>query len=105
MTIAGVESPEAVLAREPDLLVPVSPPSTPALDISTYRVRLDRWESGDGPRLTGMREFLRALETLTVPTRAAVVSGRTTTYTLLLDESMSEVLACVAIDEPTTLGT
>jgi hypothetical protein len=100
--IAGDESPEAVLTREPYLLVAVSEPSVPALDPSTYRVRLERWERGDGLRLTGMREFVQALETVTTPTRAAVVSGEATTYTFLLDESMSEILACVAIDKPTT---
>jgi hypothetical protein len=101
--IKGDESPEAVLTREPHLLVPVTDAATPALELHTYRIRLERWESGQGPRLTGMREFVHALEALTVPTRAATISGEMTTYTFLLDAPMSRVLACVAVDAPSTL--
>lgn len=98
--VTGDESPEAVLLREPTMLVSVSAAQTPALDLTTYRVRMERWEDGQGPRLAGMREFVNALETLTEPTRAATVSGARTTYTFLLDEAMTRVLAAVAVDEP-----
>lgn len=98
--VTGHESPSAVLTAEPALLVKVTAPSVPPLDLHTYQVRLERWEAGDGPHLTGMREFVRTLATITVPTRAAVVHGTSTTYTFLLDAAMSRVLACVAVDAP-----
>ncbi|CAM3520305.1 hypothetical protein [Nocardioides zeicaulis] len=100
VVITGDESPRAVLMAEPALMVNVSSPSVPPLDLHTYQVRLARWEAGEGPRLTGMPEFVQALATTTVPTRAAVVSGTSTTYTFLLDAAMSKVLACVATDAP-----
>ena len=100
IVITGAESPQAVLTAEPALLVNVTAPSVPPLDLHTYQSRLERWETGEGPRLTGMREFVRTLATVTVPTRAAVVSGTSTTYTFLLDAAMSRVLACVAVDAP-----
>jgi hypothetical protein len=73
--IAGDESPEVVLTQETHLLVVVEDAALPALDLHTYRVRLERWEGGQGHRLTGIRQFVHALETLIVPTRAATVSG------------------------------
>jgi hypothetical protein len=103
VNIAGEESPEIVLTQEPHLLVEVTDAAVPALDVQTYRVRLKRWEEGRGPRLTGIREFVHALETLTAPTRAATVSGKTTAYTFLLDAALSRVLACVAVDAPPTV--
>ena len=69
---------------EPDLLIPVSRATNPPLDLHTCRVRHDRWRSGDGPRLTGMSEFMRTLETLNKPACAAMVTGAQTSYTLLL---------------------
>lgn len=82
------------------MLVPVSEASVPALDVPTYRARLRRWQEGQGPRLTGMPEFVRTLETRTTPTRAVVVSGERTTYTFLLDDAMSRVVAALAVDSP-----
>jgi hypothetical protein len=101
--ITGDESPEVVLTQESNMLVAVTDAAMPALDLHTYRVRLERREDGQGPRLTGMREFVHAVETLTVPTRAATVSGKRTTYTFLLDASVSRVLAGVAVDDPSTV--
>jgi hypothetical protein len=86
--------------REPHLLIPVGAASVPALDLTTYRARLQRWEAGEGPRLTGMREFVRTLEGLDTPARGAMVEGATTRYALILDAEMTRVLACVAIDAP-----
>ncbi|MDH2413835.1 hypothetical protein [Nocardioides sp. CER19] len=103
VSVSGNEPPEDVLSREPHCLVPVSVATVPALDVHAYRVRLERWERGEGPRLTGMREFVRVLETYPAPARAVGVTGTTTTYTFLLDASMSRVLACVAIDAPPTV--
>ena len=65
--VSGDESPESALMREPKLLIPVGAASVPALDLPTYRARLERWEAGKGPRLTGMREFVRTLEDLDTP--------------------------------------
>lgn len=98
--ISGEESPESALMREPDLLIPVGAASVPALDVPTYRARLQRWEAGVGPRLTGMREFVRTLENLDVPARGVMVEGTTTRYAFVLDAGLSRVLACVAIDAP-----
>lgn len=100
--IAGDESPASALMREPDLLINVGAASVPALDLQTYRVRLERWEAGEGPRLTGMRQFVSTLEGLDAPARAAMVEGATTRYAFVLDSAMSRVLACVAIDAPTS---
>jgi hypothetical protein len=86
--------------REPHLLIPVGAASVPALDLTTYRARLQRWEAGEGPRLTGMREFVSTLEGLDTPARGAMVEGATTRYALILDAEMTRVLACVAIDAP-----
>ena len=101
--VSGDEPVEVVLTQEPDLLVAVSNAALPALDLQTYQVRLQRWEDGRGPRLTGIREFVYALETLTEPTRAATVSGAVTTYTFLLDAELSRVLAAVAVDSPSAV--
>ena len=98
VAISGDQSPQAVLSEEPALLVNVTAPFVPPLDLPTYQARLKRWEAGEGPRLTGMREFVHALATAAEPTRAAVVSGTSTTYTILLDAAITRVLACVAVD-------
>jgi hypothetical protein len=99
---AGDEPPEDVLSRDPHLLVPVTDAASPPLDVHTYRVRFQRWEEGTGPRLTGIQEFVQVLETLDAPARAATVSGERTTYTFLLDAPATRVLACVAVDPPST---
>jgi hypothetical protein len=98
--ISGDESAESALMREPELLIPVGAASVNPLDLPTYSARLERWEAGEGPRLTGMREFVHTLEALDSPARAAAVEGATTRYAFLLDAEMSRVLACVAIDPP-----
>ena len=98
--IAGDESPESALMREPSLLVRIGAASIPPLDLPTYRARLERWEAGEGPRLTGMPEFVRTLESLDTPSRGAIVEGATTRYAFVLDAEMTRVLACVAIDSP-----
>jgi hypothetical protein len=54
--IGGDESLEAVIVREPSLLIRLGAPSTQPLDLDTYRSRRGRWECGEGPRLTGMGE-------------------------------------------------
>jgi len=100
--ISGDESPESALMREPNLLIPVGAASAPALDLPTYRARLERWEAGEGPRLTGMREFVRTLEDLDRPARGVMVEGATTRYAFVLDAEMTQVLAVVAIDPPAT---
>lgn len=98
--VPGDESPASALMREPSLLIRVGAPSIPALDLPTYRARLARWENGEGPRLTGMRQFVRMLEALDIPARTATVEGATTTYVFVLDAAIARVLACVAVDAP-----
>lgn len=68
--ITGVESPDEVMLREPNLLIPVSPAENPPLDLHTYRVRSDRWEAGQRPRLLGISAFVRTLEELAEPANA-----------------------------------
>ncbi|MEV0794400.1 hypothetical protein [Kribbella sp. NPDC050459] len=67
VTVCGEESLEAVIMREPSLLIRLPSSSTPRLDLHTYRVRRDRWESGEGAHLTGMGVFMAVLESLTEP--------------------------------------
>jgi hypothetical protein len=100
VSIRGDEAPTDAILREPALLIPLSAPGTPPLDVHTYRARRDRWEAGDGPHLTGMRQFMEVLESLETPARAVVVEGHRTTYVFLLDPAVSRVLASVAIDPP-----
>jgi hypothetical protein len=104
-SVRGDEPPEDAIMREPNLLIPVSAPGTSPLDVHTYRVRRDRWEAGDGPRITGMREFVETLETLSTPSRAAIVKGRRTTYTFLLDAALERVIGSVAADVPPEVHT
>ncbi len=98
--IHGEESAAEILGREPCLLVPVSEPAVLPLDLDTYRVRRDRWESGDGRDLVGIREFVGELESLDEPACVASFSGERTTYTLLLSQDWTRVLACVAVNRP-----
>jgi len=70
VSVRGDEPPRDVIMREPSMLVQVSPPGTPPLDLDTYRVRRNRWAAGEGPNVTGMREFVEMLETITTPSRA-----------------------------------
>jgi hypothetical protein len=100
VVIRGDESLEEVIMREPSLLIRLGTPSTQPLDLNTYRSRRDRWERGEGPRLTGMAEFMAVLESLTEPARAVGVQGQRTTYMFLLDPGATRVLASVAIDPP-----
>jgi hypothetical protein len=100
--VAGDEPPADVLRRDPHLHVPMTGAASPPLDVHTYRVRFQRWEEGTGPRLTGIQEFVQVLETLDAPARAATVSGERTSYTFLLDAPATRVLACVAVDPPST---
>lgn len=75
----------------------MGPASVPALDLTAYLARLERWEAGEGPRLTGMREFMRILEALDTSARGAMVEGATTRYAFVSDAEMTRILACVAI--------
>lgn len=100
VTVAGDEPPEDVIMREPSLLIPVGHAANPPLDLHTYRVRRDRWEAGEGPRLTGMSDFMQTLEGLEEPACATTVTGVSTSYTFLLDSAWSRVLTAVAIDPP-----
>jgi hypothetical protein len=98
--ISGDESPAEAIMREPNVLISLSSPSFRPLDLSTYRIRRDRWEAGEGPRLTGMRHFMDALEFLAAPACVTTVRGRRTNYMFLIDAEMTRVLASVAIDAP-----
>jgi hypothetical protein len=100
VTIQGDESPEDALMQEPNLLLPVSAPGTPPLDLATFRARNERWGRGEGPRLVGMTEFVSTLESLTTPARVVHVRGKQTTYAFIVDVECSRVLAAVAIDPP-----
>lgn len=99
--IRGVEPIEEVVARTGTELIPVTEASLPPLDIATYEVRLERWREGEGPRLTGIEEFVSALHSLEEPARTVTLSGAVTTYVYLLDSDMTGVISAVAIDPPT----
>lgn len=86
--------------REPTVLIPVSDPGMPPLDLTTFEIRLQRWRDGDGPVLHGMEQFVAALRDCTAPTRAITVYGARTNYTFLLDEGLSRVVAGIAVDVP-----
>jgi hypothetical protein len=100
VTISGDEPLEAAIMREPSLLIRLGRPSTRPLDLNTYRIRRARWERGEGPRLTGMGEFMAVLESLTEPAGAVAIQGERTTYQFLLDPGATRVPASVAIDPP-----
>lgn len=68
--------------------------------MSTYRIRGNRWEAGEGPRLTGMPQFMDDLEYLAGLARVATVLGKRTTYMFLIDADVTRVLAIVANDAP-----
>lgn len=83
-----------------NLLIPVSDPANPPLDVQTYEVRRARWKEGEGPQLTGMDDFMHVLTSLSTDARAVTVQGKVTSYVFLLDAGLSRVLAGVAIDPP-----
>lgn len=89
-----------VLGESPSELLVAHGPSIPAVDIDTYRVRRDRWRAGQGPDLHGIEEFLAALEGQEEPGRVVNVSGRKSTYLIVLDEALAHVMAAMAIDRP-----
>lgn len=98
--VRGAEPVEGVVMRSPTELIPVTEASLTPLDIATYKIRLERWRQGDGPRLTGIEDFLATLRALDEPTRAVTVTGEVTTYVYLLDAEMTRSIAAVAIDPP-----
>jgi len=97
---SGNESPAEAIMRDPNVHISLSSPSVRPLDLSTYRIRRDRWEAGEGPRLTGMRQFMDALESLAEPARVGTVRGRRSNCMLLIDADVTRVLASVAVDAP-----
>jgi hypothetical protein len=98
--ISGDEAPAEAIMQEQNVPISLSGPSVRPLDLPTYRIRRDRWEAGEGPRLTGMRQFMDALESLAEPARVATVRGRRTNYVFLIDADVTRVLASVAVDAP-----
>lgn len=99
--VRGSEPIEHAVMRSPHELIPVTEASMSPLDVATYEVRLERWREGDGPRLTGVEEFLAVLRVLDTPTRAVTIRGEVTTYVYLLDGDMTCATAALAIDPPT----
>jgi hypothetical protein len=100
VSIRGIEAPADAIMREPKLLIPVPAPANPPLDIPTYEARFARWRGGEGPRLTGMETFMDVLTSLPTSACAVSVHGESTTYCFLLDETLTRVLAAVALDPP-----
>jgi hypothetical protein len=98
--VRGVEPPHQAVMRSPTELIPVTEASMAPLDVATYEVRLERWRRGEGPRLTGIEDFVARLRSLGRPTRAVTVIGELTTYVYLLDAEMTRAIAGVAIDPP-----
>ncbi|MGH2784038.1 MAG: hypothetical protein ACRDJ1_02125 [Actinomycetota bacterium] len=98
VAISGRETLGSILDRERELLVPLTDPACPPVDIGTYRTRLSRWKDGEGPALTGIENFVEVLESLSTPARAATISGIATTYVLILDVRGDRILAAVATD-------
>ena len=97
--VRGEQTLSDALADDPDPWVRVTEPHAPAVDIPTYELRRQRWLRRDGPRLTGIDEFLDELrKTQDEPARVAAVKGRKTTYVLLMNESLTLILAAIAID-------
>jgi hypothetical protein len=66
--------------------------------VPTYEIRFARRRDGEGPRLTGIEEFMEVLTSLTTAASAVSVRGESTTYCFLLNEALTRVLAAVAID-------
>jgi hypothetical protein len=99
-SLSGSEPVSEVILRESSELIPVSEPGLPPLDIHTYRVRLSRWQAGEGPDLTGIQSFVDTLESLQVSARAVSVRGTRTSHVFLLDADLTRVLAGLAIDPP-----
>ncbi|WP_370247181.1 hypothetical protein [Nocardioides sp.] len=102
LRVRGAEAVTDVVMRRPTELIPVTEPALPPLDIATYEVRLERWQQGEGPHLTGIEDLVAALRTLREPARAACVSGKVTTYAYVLDSALTRAIAAVAIDPPMT---
>jgi hypothetical protein len=98
VSIRGRELPGDAIMREPLLLIPVSAPENPPLDMNTYEVRLARWNEGEGPQLAGMETFVSVMRSLAAPACVVSVRGALTTYCFLLDAALTKVLATVAID-------
>lgn len=102
--VRGGEDPDRVILREPHVLIPVTEPGLPPLDLATYEVRRARWHDGEGPAVAGIDEFVAVLATLTEPACAVTVKGARTAYSFLLDAEMTRVLAAVAVDPPSHGG-
>lgn len=85
---------------EPHLLLAITEPANPPLDVHTYEARSARSKEGSGPQLTGIVDFMEVLTTLSVDACAAAVHGKVTSYVFLLDAELSCVLASVAMDPP-----
>ena len=100
--VRGRQALGEALHDEPDLLVAVSQPANPPVDVETYRTRLARSRDGDGPVLTGIEEFVDVLESLEEPASAVTITGVDTSYVLLLDADRQTILAALAIDRPST---
>jgi len=63
--------------------------------LPTYEVRLARHEAGQGPRATGLSEFVEALRHTDGPVGVFLVEDASAHYTGLLDQTGATLLALV----------
>lgn len=102
--VCGVETPTNAILRHSAELLAVSEPSLTPLDVNTYRVRRARWQSGNGPSLTGIDTFIEVLESPSEPVSVVSAAGETTTYVCLLNARRTRAVAVLAVDAPRADG-
>jgi hypothetical protein len=80
--ISGDESPAEAIMREPHVLIALSSPSVRPLDLPTYRIRRDRWQAGEGPRLNLIQRSIDNAEpySVSVQLRSQCQPGRSRSH-------------------------
>lgn len=102
--VAATQTLEEVLGEEPCRLIDVGDPSLEPVSLPAYRVRLARSNECEGPVTYGLEDFVSVLEALNEEASAVVVTGDTSTYVLLLDSSLTDIIAATAVDPPKSPG-
>lgn len=98
--VTATQTLEEVLGEEPCRLIDVGDPSLEPVSLPAYRVRLARSNEREGPVTYGLEHFVSVLEALNEEASAVVVTGDTSTYVLLLDSSLTDIIAATAVDPP-----
>jgi len=94
--ISGDESPAEAIMREPHVLIALSSPSVRPLDLPTYRIRRDRWQAGEGPRLNSIQRSIDNAEpySVSVQLRSQCQPGRSCSHDQDVKVQWSIILHC-----------